>query len=50
MTWDVVQIWDTNKGDTIPPNNTGIEDATEGEVKKLKYKLTSTDLKTVTFF
>lgn len=50
MTWDVVQIWDTNKGDTIPPNNTGIEGATEGEVNKLKYKLTSTDLKTVTFF
>lgn len=50
MTWDVVEIWDANKSDTIPPNNTGIEDATEGEVNKLKYKLTSTDRKTVTFF
>ena len=50
MTWDVVEIWDTNKGDTIPPNNTGIEGATEGEVNKLKYKLTSTELNEVTFF
>ena len=50
MTWDVVEIWDANKDDTIPPNNTGIEGATEGEVNKLKYKLTSTDLNTVTFF
>ena len=50
MTWDVVEIWDTNKSDTIPPNNTGIEGATEGEVNKLKYKLTSTDLNEVTFF
>jgi hypothetical protein len=50
MTWDVVEIWDTNKSDTIPPNNTGIEGATEGEVNKLKYKLTSTELNEVTFF
>jgi hypothetical protein len=50
MTWDVVEIWDTNKSHTIPPNNTGIEGATEGEVNKLKYKLTSTDLNEVTFF
>ena len=50
MTWDVVEIWDANKDDTIPPNNTGIEGATEGEVNKLKYKLTSTDLNAVAFF
>lgn len=50
MTWDVVEIWDANKDHTIPPNNTGIEGATEGEVNKLKYKLTSTDLNAVTFF
>jgi len=50
MTWDVVEIWDANKSHTTPPNNTGIEDATEGEVNKLKYKLTSTDLSTVTFY
>jgi hypothetical protein len=50
MTWDVVEIWDANKSHTIPPNNTGIEDATEGEVNKLKYKLTSNDLNAVTFF
>jgi hypothetical protein len=50
MTWDVVEIWDANKSNTIPPNNTGIEGATEGEVNKLKYKLTSSDLSTVTFF
>jgi len=50
MTWDVVEIWDANKSNTIPPNNTGIEGATEGEVNKLKYKLTSSDLSTVTFY
>jgi len=50
MTWDVVEIWDANKSHIIPPNNTGIEGATEGEVNKLKYKLTSTDINTVTFF
>jgi hypothetical protein len=50
MTWDVVEIWDANKSNTIPPNNTGIEGATEGEVNKLKYKLTSNDLSVVTFF
>lgn len=50
MTWDVVEIWDANKSNTIPPNNTGIEGATEGEVNKLKYKLTSADINTVTYF
>ena len=36
MTWDVVEIWDTNKSHTIPPNNTGIEGATEGEVMRCR--------------
>lgn len=50
MTWEVVQIWDTNEDETPPPENTGIQGATKGEVNKAQYKLTEKQLKELKTF